>query len=114
MYFINKTRLVSALAGAATLALAAPAQAEWVASWTAPPHAPLSTEGPFAAASYENVTISQVLRVTEGGTELRIRLSNRYGAQPLKIGAARVVRIDDAGNEVAGSSRLLTFGGEGS
>lgn len=114
MYFINKTRLVSALAGAATLALAAPAQAEWVASWTAPPHAPLATEGPFAAASYENVTISQVLRVTEGGTELRIRLSNRYGAHPLKIGAARVVRIDDAGNEVAGSSRMLTFGGEGS
>ena len=111
--FIDKTHLAYALAGASALALAAPAQAEWVASWTAPPHAPLATEGPFAAASYENVTISQVLRITEGGTGLRIRLSNRYGAQPLKIGAARVVQIDDAGQEVAGSSRTLTFGGAG-
>jgi lysophospholipase L1-like esterase len=98
---------------AAALALATPAQAEWVASWTAPPHAPLNTEGPFAAASYDNVTISQILRVTEGGERLRVRLSNRYGPGPLEIGAARVVQIDDAGREIAGSARVLTFGGEG-
>jgi lysophospholipase L1-like esterase len=98
---------------AAALALATPAQAEWVASWTAPPHAPLGTEGPFAAASYDNVTISQILRVTEGGERLRVRLSNRYGPGPLEIGAARVVQIDDAGREIAGSARVLTFGGEG-
>jgi lysophospholipase L1-like esterase len=97
---------------AAVLALAAPAQAEWVASWTAAPHAPLGTEGPFAAASYDNVTISQILRVTEGGERLRIRLSNRYGPGPLEIGAARVVQIDDAGREIAASARLITFGGE--
>ncbi len=84
----------------------------WVASWTASPHAPLSTEGPFAAASYENVTISQVLRLSEGGTGLRVRFTNRYGAGPLAIGQARVFRIDDAGAEVPGTSRMLTFGGE--
>ena len=68
-----------------------PANAEWVASWTAPPHAPLGTEGPFAAASYDNVTISQILRVSEGGEQLRVRFSNRYGPGPLAIGAARMV-----------------------
>ena len=99
------------LAGAA-VALAAPAHAEWVASWTASPHAPLGTEGPFAAASYENVTISQILRITEGGETVRVRFSNRYGPAPLEIGAARIVQIDDAGSEVAGTSRMLTFGGE--
>ena len=99
------------IAGAA-LALAAPAQAGWVASWTASPHAPLGTEGPFAAASYENVTISQILRITEGGETVRVRFSNRYGPAPLEIGAARIVQIDDAGEEVAGTSRMLTFGGE--
>ena len=46
-----------------------PASAEWVATWTAPPHAPLGTEGPFAAASYDNVTLSQILRVSEGGEQ---------------------------------------------
>jgi lysophospholipase L1-like esterase len=100
------------LAGAAVAFAATPAQAEWVASWAASPHAPLGTEGPFAAARYDNVTISQILRVTEGGTKLRVRFSNRYGPAPLQIGAARVVQIDDAGQEIAGTSRTLTFGGE--
>jgi len=98
--------------GAAALSLAAPAQAEWVASWTASPHAPLTTEGPFAAASYDNVTISQILRVSEGGTRLRVRFTNRYGSMPLAIGEARVVLIDAANNEIPGTSRHLTFGGE--
>ena len=102
----------SLVAAAALLTLAAPAQAEWVASWTASPHAPLGTEGPFAAASYENVTLSQVLRVSEGGTKVRVRFTNRYGPGPLAIGAARVVLIDPAGAEIAGTSRTLTFGGE--
>lgn len=110
-----KKRTVAKLVAAVTLAAAgSAAQAEWVASWTAPPHAPLGTEGPFAAASYENVTLGQVLRVSEGGTRVRVRFSNRYGPGPLTIGAARVVRLDDAGKEIAGTSRPLTFGGEAS
>jgi lysophospholipase L1-like esterase len=112
MYFINKTRLAAALAGVAALALAAPAQAEWVASWTAAPHAPLGTEGPFAAASYDNVTLSQIVRVSEGGKKLRVKFSNRYGPAPLEIGAARIVQIDAGGREIAGTSRTLSFGGE--
>src|SRR6188768_4229319 len=109
MHFITKTHLAAA---AAALVLAAPAQAEWVASWTAAPHAPLGTEGPFAAASYDNVTISQVLRVSEGGKRLRVKFSNRYGSAPLEIGAARIVQIDATGQEIAGTSRTLAFGGE--
>ena len=100
------------LAGAALALSAAPAQAKWVASWTASPHAPLGTEGWMAAASYENVTISQVLRISEGGGKVRVRFSNRYGPAPLQIGAARVVQIGDTGQEIAGTSRTLTFGGE--
>lgn len=101
------------MAASAALALAAgPASATWVASWTASPHAPLGTTGFFAAGTFDNVTISQVIRLTEGGTQLRVRFSNRYGPHPLKIGAARIYQIDDANNEIAGTSRTLTFGGE--
>src|SRR5689334_740614 len=103
--------VAAALIGAAS---SMPASALWVASWTAPPHAPLGTEGPFAAASYDNVTLTQIVRVSEGGAQLRVRFSNRYGPGPLEIGAARVVRIDDAGKEIAGTSRTLTFGGDAS
>ena len=100
------------ITGAVLAFSAAPAQAEWVASWTASPHAPLGTQGPFAAASYENVTVSQILRISEGGGKVRVRFSNRYGAAPLEIGAARIVQIDDQNREVAGTGRTLTFGGE--
>lgn len=112
MYFVNNTRLVAMLAGAAALALATPAQAEWVASWTAAPHAPLGTEGPFAAASYDNVTVTQILRISEGGSRIRVKFSNRYGSAPLEIGAARIVQIDANSQEIAGTARTLTFGGE--
>jgi lysophospholipase L1-like esterase len=101
--------IVAALVG---LVGAAPANAEWVATWSASPHAPLGTAGPFAAASYDNVTVTQILRISEGGERLRVRFSNRYGTAPLSIGAARVVRIDDAGKEIAASARILSFGGE--
>ena len=103
----------TALVAGAVLALAAtPAQAEWVATWSAPPHAPLGTEGPFAAATYDNVTISQILRVSEGGERCACGSRTATAPAPLEIGAARVVRIDDAGQEIAGTSRTLTFGGE--
>jgi lysophospholipase L1-like esterase len=105
-------RIAGLVSAVIALAIAGPAQAEWVASWTAPPHAPLGTEGPFAAASYENVTLSQILRITEGGERVRVRFSNRYGPAPLEIGSARIVQIDDAGKEVAGTGRMLTFGGD--
>jgi lysophospholipase L1-like esterase len=106
------SKLAAVAAGIICVTAAAPASADWVASWTASPHAPLGTTGPFAAASYDNVTLSQILRVSEGGERVRVRFSNRYGTGPLTIGAARVVRIDDAGKEIAGSSQMLTFGGE--
>jgi len=112
MDFIGKLGLTSFLAAPLLAITASPAQAEWVASWSASPHAPLGTEGPFAAASYDNVTLSQILRVSEGGERVRVRFTNRYGPGPLAIGAARIVRIDDAGAEIAGTSRMLTFGGE--
>ena len=106
-------KIAACLLAGATLALfSAPAQAEWVASWTAAPHAPLGTEGPFAAASYDNVTITQIVRVSEGGGKVRVKFSNRYGPAPLEIGAARIVRIDENNREVAGTARMLTFGGE--
>lgn len=111
-------KMITGLGLTAGLLAAAPALANhhsegtWVGSWTASPHAPLTTEGPFAAASYDDVTIGQVIRLSEGGSKLRVRFTNRYGAAPLHIGEARIVLLDDDGNEVAGSSRPLTFGGE--
>jgi len=111
MRFVT-TKSVAFAAVIAGLAIAAPAEAKWVATWEAPPHAPLSTTGPFAAASFDNVTLTQILRVTQGGDKVRVRFSNRYGSAPLTIGAARIVRIDKDNKEIEGTARDLTFGGD--
>ena len=97
-------------AGIAGWGGAAAAQPQWVASWTASPHAPLDFAG-REAASFDNVTIAQTLRLSEGGTHVRVRFTNRYGAAPLAIGRARIFAIDAAGAEIPGTARDLTFGG---
>ena len=110
------------IASALTLLLlmAAPATARsrkiWTASWLAPPAPPLASSPSLPAAalarSFRNQTINQTVRLSAGGTGLRVRLTNEYGTAPLKIGKARVVLIDEAGMVVAGSARTLTFGGQ--
>lgn len=105
MAFMRAVRL--ALAASFLLAVAGtPAEARWITSWAASPIPP----GP-KAASFSNQTVRQRVRLSAGGDALRVRFTNAFGAAPLAIGAARVVLVDAAGKEVAGSSRLLTFGG---
>lgn len=89
-----------------------PAQAGWVASWTAAPAAPSPQMGPIPAApSFNNQTLRQVVRLSAAGAALRVRFTNAYGRAALPIGGARVALIDAGGREIAGSSRALTFGG---
>lgn len=100
--------------GGLLLAGAMPAHAKWIASWSAAPVNPIAAFGPFPATpSYSNRTFRQTLRLSAGGSAFRLQLSNAYGADPLAIGAARVAILDDAGQEVPGSSRPLRFAGSG-
>lgn len=102
---------------AAALALSAfcmagPARSGWIASWTAAPAAPSPQMGPIPAApSFNNQTLRQVVRLSAAGKALRVRFTNAYGRAALAIGGARVALIDADGQEVPGSSRVLTFGG---
>jgi lysophospholipase L1-like esterase len=68
--------------------------------------------GPMPATpSFSNRTLRQILRLSAGGTSLRVRFSNAYGPAALTVGGARIALLDAAGKEVPGSSRTLTFGG---
>lgn len=90
------------------------AAAGWTAAWTAAPQRPSTGfKANWSEAGFDDQTVRQVVRVTEGGDRARIRLSNRYGASPLRIASATVART--AGTKGAsvepGSVRRLTFGG---
>jgi len=84
----------------------------WVATWSAPPMAPGSTFN--NSRSFENQTVRQIVQISAGGTRVRIRLSNEYGAGPLIIGAAHVAFQSTGASIVPGSDRQLTFRGQSS
>lgn len=107
-------RLWAAAMALPMLVAAVPAQADWVTTWTAAPLPPSPGTGPFATPSWTNRTIRQTLRLSAGGTALRVRLTNAFGGGALKVGAARVALLDDSGKEIAGSARTLMFAGSGS
>ncbi len=77
----------------------------WVATWSASPQ---SASSP---AELNGVTIRQIARVSIGGQQVRVRLSNAFGSGSLEIGAARVARRSAGASIVAGTDRVLTFNG---
>ncbi|EPK4168257.1 SGNH/GDSL hydrolase family protein [Stenotrophomonas maltophilia] len=84
--------VTTALIGLSSAASAAPAP-QWVASWQASPQPVWGPEFLFPTlvpAALQDQTFRQTARISLGGSRLRVRLSNAYGTQPLRIGAASV------------------------
>ena len=77
----------------------------WVGTWTAAP-------APAEGAAFSNHTLRMIPRVSIGGSTLRVRISNAYGARPLAIGTAWIGVRSAGPGVVPGSNRRLTFGGE--
>jgi lysophospholipase L1-like esterase len=107
--------LVCALALTAFHAQAA--GTKWIGSWGASPAMPMA--GPAnnparGTASFNNQTVTQIVRLSAGGPRLRLRLSNEYGPKPLQVGALRVVLVDTDGVAIAGSERAVSFSGAAS
>ena len=100
---------------AAALQTAAHAADDWIATWTASPHEVWAPDFLAPVKVPRNLwgqTVRQVARVSIGGRQVRVVLSNEFGPWPLKIGAAHVALSDKGSAIVAGSGRPLTFGGQ--
>jgi lysophospholipase L1-like esterase len=83
-----------------------PQDKRWVGTWAASP-------APADGGAFSNQTLRMMPRVSLGGQRLRVRVSNAYGSRPLTIGAAQVALRDKGPGIVPGSSRTVTFGGDG-
>ncbi|MFE3651238.1 SGNH/GDSL hydrolase family protein [Streptomyces sp. NPDC059152] len=98
-------------APAAAYAAAAQGQGPWRGGWAAAPQQPTEVFGKnWSVSGFARQTVRQVVRVSTGGAQIRIKLSNRYGTAPLKIAGATVARTDRGAAVQAGSVRQLTFG----
>ncbi|GAA3488278.1 SGNH/GDSL hydrolase family protein [Streptomyces cremeus] len=88
------------------------ATGKWSAAWAASPQRPsVSFKPNWSEAGFDDHTVRQVVRVTAGGTQARIRLSNAYGTSPLRVERATVARTDKGAAVRAGTVRDLTFAG---
>lgn len=82
----------------------------WIATWAASPQ-PAAHGGRGALLTIRNQTVRERVRISVGGTLIRLRLSNEYGASPLVIDSVSVAIPDGPANVRAGSIRRVTFGG---
>jgi lysophospholipase L1-like esterase len=84
----------------------------WVASWGTAQMAP-DTQNALPAAQSQNATLRQVVRVSLGGSRLRVRFSNAMGTAPLVIDGASIAVSKGPGRSAVDASSLqpLRFGG---
>jgi lysophospholipase L1-like esterase len=86
----------------------------WVGVWGASPLPATLQAAPYSPISpgFDDQTLRQVVRVNGGGSQIRLRLSNEYGAQPLVIGEVHVaLSAGPGGAIVPGSDHVVTFSG---
>jgi lysophospholipase L1-like esterase len=63
----------------------------WTAAWTTSPQRPSAGFAPnWSEAGFADQTIRQTVRLSIGGDTLRVRLSNHYGATPLRVAGLTV------------------------
>lgn len=88
-------------------------RSRWVAAWAASPvvGAVIPWSDCPAGTGLENQTVRNVVFVSAGGGQVRVRLTNAFGTTPLRIGHASVAVQSADATAVAGTVRELRFHG---
>jgi lysophospholipase L1-like esterase len=120
MHHLNMSRR-AALAGglaswlATSASTAAAVRRGWLTAWASAQQVP-EAHNAMPAGEFADATLRQIVRLAAGGAQLRVRISNLWGTEPLRIGAAAVAAAVSPGSSAvrAGSHRALAFRGQSS
>ncbi|MHB1956748.1 MAG: hypothetical protein ACYCOU_23740, partial [Sulfobacillus sp.] len=77
----------------------------WVATWGA---AMVATQ-PDSKLDLSGLTLREIVHISVGGEQMRVWFSNRFGTEPLLIGAAHIALSAGGGALQPGSDHTLTF-----
>jgi hypothetical protein len=88
-------------------------QSTWVTTWAASPQS-ASPDPDEPLLKIGDQTVRERMRVSVGGTQIRIRLSNEFGSTPLIIGSATVALPTSPTGIKASSIHAVTFNGSNS
>jgi lysophospholipase L1-like esterase len=108
-------RTLAALVAISSLLISASSAASatgvgWAGGWAASAQPPSAAfEANWAVEGFADQTVRQVVRVTDGGPLVRIRLSTVHSG-PLSLAGATIARTSPGGAVRPGSVRRLTFG----
>jgi lysophospholipase L1-like esterase len=81
----------------------------WTTTWGASETVPAP-----GSETFSNQTLRLIVHTSNGGNQVRIKLTNVFGSRPLNIGGASVGLRQSGATLIAGSRRTLTFGGRSS
>ncbi|MFB4316441.1 SGNH/GDSL hydrolase family protein [Actinomadura sp. 21ATH] len=85
--------------------------ASWAGAWGAAVQPPVDG---WSRKGFEDQTVRQVVRLSTGGSQVRIRLSNLYGTRPLRVDGATLGRSAGGGAVWPRTLAPLTFDGKAS
>jgi lysophospholipase L1-like esterase len=83
----------------------------WVGTWAA---SPFDSDPWHQTPTLVDSTLREIVHTSIAGTALRVRLTNEFGTEPLRIDAATVALSSGGGGVDAASLHELTFGGSAS
>lgn len=84
------------------------AQEKWVATWASGQQGTNVTFG-AVVPTFSNQTLRQIVRVTKGGSTVRVRFSNAIGSEPIQISAASIAKRMSGAAIDDNSLQQLTF-----
>ncbi|MGE5816486.1 MAG: hypothetical protein ACM37Z_00530, partial [Deltaproteobacteria bacterium] len=76
----------------AAIAADPPGNQHWVGTWTTAPVAQAATADTITG--FSNQTLREIVYVSIGGQDIRLRLSNTFGQKAVNVGAVRVALRD--------------------
>jgi lysophospholipase L1-like esterase len=85
----------------------------WIATWAASPEA-ADHDASEPLHNLENQTVRERVRVSVGGLQVRLRLSNEFGSSPLSVGSVTVAAPRGPARVEPTSIQAVTFGGRDS
>jgi lysophospholipase L1-like esterase len=89
------------------------AQTHWVGSWATSQQVP-EPRNALAEADLQDATLRQIVHLSLGGTQLRVKVTNRYGVAPLHLTSVHIAKpVSPAVSAIIpGTDKALTFLGK--
>ena len=84
-----------------------PKEPAWIGTWAA---SPMLADG-IRMRPFANTTLREIVHISNGGSQVRLRFTNEFGVDPLTISNAHVALSAGGSDTKAGSDHAVLFGG---